>query len=453
MKKLSLICLALVALFSASAQNPDAIREIIRNNQNFAVSTVTTYQNIEIGDIAPAPVGFEPFYFSMVGRHGSRYELKDTTFVYTTEVYNRAAKLGILTEEGEHVRQILVRATAEQKGKEGELTSLGQSQWRGIGRRAYQNFGELFAGASIEAKSSTKMRCVFSMVAFMEGLKEKNTNIVVEQEARESFLPMLRPMMNHPDTPRGLTIQCRRYARTGAWRKTFTEEMLSKHDFTPTIAKLTTNPDALIKECGAHSLFSFISMTHHLLLFSQNLGFDTYDTIQRIFTVEDLYRFYCYNAAMWVNLGWGYGNDNATTYISYLRPLIEDILGKAQEAIDGKNPHVANMRFTHDSYFIPMTTVLGLDGCTTIFDGDVEKAATSAPLCKVCPMGANLQMLLYRNTKGEVLVRLLLNENDITLPIECKSAPFYPWSSFRTLVEENMAKLDREREEIHSKKN
>ena len=57
------------------------------------------------------------------------------------------------------------------------------------------------------------------------------------------------------------------------------------------------------------------------------------------------------------------------------------------------------------------------------------------------PMGANLQLVLYRNKAGEVLVRSLLNEKDVTLPIECETAPFYPWDEFCKVVNKNMARL------------
>lgn len=452
MKRFYATFAALAVALSVSAQSPEAIREIIRENSNFSLATVTTYQNVIPEKLASAPKGYKPFYFSLVGRHGSRYELKDTTFMHATEIYNRAAQLGILTEEGERVRQTLIRATAEQMGKGGELTALGQTQWRGIGRRAYQNFGEIFDSGRVEAKASTKMRCVFSMVAFAEGLKERNTKIFVEQEARESFLPMLRPMLDNPATPKELMLECRRNARHGVWNKAFVEGLWHP-GFETTLTKLVTAPERLVGECGAASLFWFLYQTHHLLLFSQNFGFDNYDTIRRIFTVEDEYRFYCYHASVWAHLSWGWGNDNAAVFMSYLRPLIEDVLNKAQEAIDGKNPNVANLRFTHDSYFVPMTTILGFEGYAPTYSPDVEKTITMAPFSKVVPMAANVQIQLYRNKAGEVLVRLMLNEKDMILPIECKTAPFYPWNEFRKLVEGNMDRLDKQRDAVLAKRN
>ena len=451
MKRFFATLTALAALFSVSAQSPEAIRKMIRENSNFSIPTITTYQNVPIEKIAPSPKGYKLFYYSLTGRHGSRYELEDSTFVYTCNIFNRAAKLGILTEEGERVRKILNRATDEQRGKAGELAPLGQVQWRGIGRRAYRNFGELFDKGSIEAKSSTKMRCVFSMVSFVEGVKEKNTKIFVEQEARESFLPILRPMIDNPASPKQLIRDCRNTARQGEWRKEITDKLW--HDgFNQTLSKLVTKPE-LLKECGAPTPFWFLYRTHHLLLFSQNFGFDNYEMIRSIFSVEDEYRFYCYQCLTWLSLSWGWGNDNAAIFMSYMRPLVDDVLTKAQDAIDGRNPHVANLRFTHDSYFVPLTTILGLEGCAATFGPDIEKSATSAPLSKVVPMAANVQMQFYRNKADEVLVRVMLNEKDATLPIECKTAPFYPWDKFRALVEGNMAELERRRDAILKKRN
>ena len=52
---------------------------------------------------------------------------------------------------------------------------------------------------------------------------------------------------------------------------------------------------------------------------------------------------------------------------------------------------------------------------------------------KVFPMAANLQFIFYRkNPKDDdVLVKVLLNENETTLPIASDCAPYYRWKDFR----------------------
>lgn len=447
MKRLFISMIATIAIaFASMAQSPEAIREIIRKNPNFAEPTVTTYGNIETGKIAPAPKGYKPFYFTMTSRHGSRYELRDTTYIHHTEIYNRAAKLGILTPLGEEIRQILLRATAEQMGKEGELTSLGQKQLRGVGRRAYNNFKSLFDNGSVEGKSSIKMRCVFSMVAFVDGLKEGNSTMPVEIEARESQIGTLRPMANHPDTPKDLINTWNNYAKNRAktWGNKFVAQTDTKK-FSTMLSKVVTRPELLIEKCGAHNLFQFFFNTHHLLLFAQNFEICNAEILKRTFTLDEQYLCYLYKTTGWLHWTGGWGNPLIESYTSYMRPLIDDIFNKAQDAIEGKNPHVANLRFTHDTYTVPLLTVLGYNNCALQYSNDWEKACCSAPLSTFMPMGANLQIVLYRNNEGKVLVRSLLNEQDVLLPIECKTAPFYPWEEFRALAYENLAKLDKTR--------
>lgn len=443
---LSLIAVAAVVA-AASAQSPEAIRKFISENTNFAIGTLTDYTNVPIGKIATPPKGYKPFYFSMIGRHGSRYELRDTTFSYTADIYSRVAKLGILTEEGKRVHEVLLRATAEQMGKGGELTPLGQEQWRDIGRRAYKNFSKVFDGGSVEGMSSNRLRCVFSMVAFIDGLKEKNGSIVVEQEARESFLPLLRPIIDNPASPKEFINTRRAPHLPKVWMNDFMEWSKS-FDLDRTLSKLVTDKELLLKEIGDSSLFYFLYRTHHLLLFSHNFGFDNKELINRIFSLDDLYHFYCFHTIPWMHQSWGWGYAPAETFASYIEPLVRDIFDNAQAAVDGKNPHAANLRFTHDSYVAPIIEVFGFDGYVAKYDTNISKAVSSAPFNKMLPMAANVQFQLYRNKEGKVLVRAMLNEADMTLPIACDTAPFYPWGEFRKAVEGNLNRLIATREKF-----
>ena len=443
--------LALVAVVfvsaSALAQSPEAIREIISKNPRFALPTVTTYDNVEIGEIASAPKGYKPFYFTMVSRHGSRYETRDTAFVRLLSIYDRADKLGILTEQGKQVYQILLKASAEQQGKGGELSALGQQQLRGIGRRAYKNFKPIFDGGTIEGKSSPKMRCVFSMVAFTDGLKEGNSTIPVEMEARESYMALLRPITANSEVAGDFYRLYRQIRSNGPWiahRNAWAKEQ----NVSACVSKLVTKPELLIEKCGETSLFSFACSTHYLLLFADNFECGGGALLRDIFTVDEQYAFYCYQTIAWTQWTGGFGNPFSEALSSHIRPLVDDVVTKIDAAIEGKNPNVANLRFTHDSYLVPLLGVFDYEGCKMHYSEDLERTVTSIPFNKVIPMAANLQLVLYRNKRGEVLVRSLLNERDVRLPIECETAPFYPWDKMRELIYKNMAKLEKSREVV-----
>ncbi|MBR2351847.1 MAG: histidine-type phosphatase [Alistipes sp.] len=436
----------LVVVAAATAQSPEAIRRIIRENPRFAEPTTAVYQPVE-GKIAPAPRGYKPFYFTITSRHGSRYELRDTTYQNSLDIYNRASQLGILTPLGEEIRKTLTEATAKQSGMGSELTSLGQHQLRGVGRRAYQNFHEVFESGAIEGKSSARHRCIFSMVAFVDGLKEKCPTMPVDMEGRQSYMPLLRPIADNPTSNEEVVNYSRHKARNGVVAERL-KEWRNSSDVSAMLSKVTTNPELLVEKCGAHNHFLFAYNTHHLLLFAENFEMDTSDLIARTFTLDELYRFYVSKVGVWLQWTGGIGHYYNEAFISYMRPLVDDIINQAQAAIDGKNPYVANLRFTHDSYITPLLTIFGYKNHGLRYGEDLERAATSVPFCKFIHMGSNLQIILYRNKKGEVLVRSLVNERDVFLPIESPTAPFYKWEDMVPLIRVNMAKLDASREKV-----
>ena len=47
-------------------------------------------------------------------------------------------------------------------------------------------------------------------------------------------------------------------------------------------------------------------------------------------------------------------------------------------------------------------------------------------------MGTNLQMVFYRDRKGDVLVKILYNERETKIPaVEAWQGPYYRWEDLR----------------------
>jgi hypothetical protein len=46
-------------------------------------------------------------------------------------------------------------------------------------------------------------------------------------------------------------------------------------------------------------------------------------------------------------------------------------------------------------------------------------------------MGANVQLIFFRNRKGDVLVKVLHNEEEVGLPIPSETAPYYKWDDVK----------------------
>ena len=442
MKRIFTLILSLLVVVATFAQSPEAVLKSIEEYPNLAISIGSTYPSIPLGEVAKAPKGFKPFYFSMVGRHGSRYEIEKHMICYDLlEIYDKADKLGILTAEGKALHKQIAEICKAQKDNNGEISPLGVRQWAGIAARAYERFGSIFRSGNIEAKSSTSLRCVLSMVSFNQTIKGLYPKANIWQNSRAVELQMLRPLVDNPYISKEAKALCDEYKTNGAWVEA-QERWLHSADASSFMQKITTNRDALIKECGAKSDMYLAYLSSYVLLFAENFEKGDRAMLTRLFTPKELYNVYVYKTAMWVNALFGRGNEYVEMRQSHMRPLVEDILNKAQAAVDGKNPNVANLRFTHDSYVGPLLSVIGYEGCVAQWSEDIEKASTSFNHALNSPMAANLQIVLYRNKKGEVLVRSLLNERDAYLPIESDTAPFYRWSDFCNHINNNMNYFD-----------
>ncbi len=56
-------------------------------------------------------------------------------------------------------------------------------------------------------------------------------------------------------------------------------------------------------------------------------------------------------------------------------------------------------------------------------------------------MGANLQLVYYRKSgSDDVLVKVLLNEHEATLPVKTDVAPYYHWTDVRAYLIDKLAR-------------
>ena len=103
----------------------------------------------------PAPKGYEPFYISHYGRHGSRWLLRASEYTEVLETFGKAAREGALSEFGQDVLRRVERACSDGEGRAGDLTPLGAEQHYGIAERMFESYPEVFRGnARVDAQST-----------------------------------------------------------------------------------------------------------------------------------------------------------------------------------------------------------------------------------------------------------------------------------------------------------
>ena len=133
--------------------------------------------------LATAPQGYEPFYISHYGRHGSRWLTNNKRYTWVNKQFEDKNRL---TKLGKSVRKRLEKIWKNAEGNAGLLTPLGGRQHRQIARRMFQNFPQLFtAEAHLTAHSSTVNRCKISMENFVSELRTLNPSITIDPVTRE----------------------------------------------------------------------------------------------------------------------------------------------------------------------------------------------------------------------------------------------------------------------------
>ena len=132
----------------------------------------------------PVPKGYEPFYISHYGRHGSRWMTADERYTEVVSVFDSLYQCSELTSLGIEVRERLHKVWEDARGCSGSITPLGERQQREIAHRMYRNFPQIFReDACVDAHSSTSLRCAMSMSFFTERLKELNPALQVDRRA------------------------------------------------------------------------------------------------------------------------------------------------------------------------------------------------------------------------------------------------------------------------------
>ena len=186
--KRTLFSIVLLAAFAVQGLYAQATREEIFNDIATTGGVYYAYPGPS-GVQTKAPKGYEPFYISHYGRHGSRWLIADEDYVRVMEVFEKAHAAGALTDLGEDVRKRLDIVWADAKGHGGDLSPVGVKQQRGIAERMYQAFPEVFKGEpQMSARSTVVIRCVLSMDAFCERLKEFNPKMRIERESSNKYM-------------------------------------------------------------------------------------------------------------------------------------------------------------------------------------------------------------------------------------------------------------------------
>ena len=173
----------------------------------------------------------------------------------------------------------------------------------------------------------------------------------------------------------------------------------------------------------------------------QNFGWHDRSLIDSIFTPDERHALYKIdNYLLFCSFG-GTSLPDSNRYFATMDLLVDDIIKYADLAIEGKNSASADLRFGHDYYLLGLLATTKFNEIPMDCDyTDIDKLAEVWRGYQFITMASNMQFVFYRSKKSpDVLVRILHNENDMTLPIESATAPFYKWEDVKSYLANQVA--------------
>lgn len=365
----------------------------------------------------PVPDGYEAFYISHYGRHGSRYLLSDNDYKWILDVMNEANDKNALTPLGKDVLEKLRLVWADAEGHGDELSPVGIAQHRGIAERMYNNFPTVFADSiNISARSTTSMRCALSMFAFCQRLTELNPTLNITFEASRRNMAY----MNYHSPEHGIYNSDK-----GPWRKI--HQQFAKKQIQPErlIQSLFNNKEYIKNIDGSQVMWALYWIAVDLQDMPVNINmYDIFEP-QELFNIWQVMNFHFYVSDSNSKLNNGLPLESC-------KPLLSNIIETAREAIIN-NRNEVTLRFGHDGNVIPLAAILHLDGCYDDSTDQPEEFYKVWSDFKVSPMAGNIQIIFYRHkTNGDVIVKFMLNETEKNIPVNSDIKPYYHWKDIES---------------------
>ena len=414
MKQFSALVLALMMGLPLGAQTMN-VREIVAADRCKAAGCEGPYR-YDAAPLSPSPKGYEPFYVSHYGRHGSRYAWNDDTYRIIFRVLEDAKRADALTETGKIFYDRYMAFYKVPLMNYGDLTELGAEQHASIAEAMVEEFPEIFAkGGKFLAMSSESRRAITSMAAFCASLERNAPKAEVTVNSLHTNMTVINP----PEAPDELVKEYE--GKLKPIDRGYVTTLREKH-YDNILDRLFTNR-RFLEETGGRSDFLF-----ELFMFWS--GYHNYcseDLFEFLFTPEE-------TVDLWEA-------ENCRLYISHssdrylMIPLLEDIIAGADAAIDGTGEYKGHFRFGHDTVLNALIPLLDINGGG--YQPDKAEDVKYWFQNYNVPKAANIQFILYRSKKGgDILFKLLLNNSEVALPqLTAVNGPYYRWDDFKAWAE------------------
>ena len=444
LKQYILVCLLLICSYYSKAQQ----------QAHEYLGTKSIYHPLQAKH-TPPPQGFKPVFINYVGRHGARFMTKPGSDVLIIEVMKKADSQKALTSLGKQVLNAALQFESVEKDNYGNITVLGAGEQKSIAERLYKEYKLSFRQQGIDVLMTTKVRTQQSASAFLQGIPAAANESIhsgIMADATDTLLRFydLSPaydvyknsasLLQHTDSLRNdkQTVEVVNNVCGRLFTLPFLQSLAGgKIDAGDGSGK----PIRLSAEHFTEALYDVYSIHFSASKEMQPTeARQQADDFDKAFTKTDL---------RWLSLlneaddfyAKGPSEDTLGIQITIAAPLLQNLISTTDSIINGSKTSDAIFRFTHAEAISPLATLLGIPQASHTSES-VFRFQNHWMASEIIPLSANIQWIVYANGK-QFLVKVLLNESEVALPIATASLPYYEWQTFKSYYLQKLSLLQR----------
>ncbi|SFW64215.1 histidine-type phosphatase [Chitinophaga sancti] len=379
------------------------------------------------GEYTPLPKGYTAAYVNYTGRHGARFMTKAGSDVKLLALFNKSQ----LTPLGDSVKVMTEAFLQIEKDNYENISLLGDAEQHAIGERLRKREATAFKGRGVTIEVTHKKRTRQSADGFLKAFADYKgkQEFMMVQDTNENVLRFYDLSPAYEAYKDGKVIAARVDSLQQDPRSKEIASRISKRLFTETLAEKD-------QAAVAAWLYDLYSIQFSLVIEMQQAK--VYFDFGKAFTKEDLQWLDKINSAADF-LEKGAGLDPLGIQSRIAAPLLLDLVTTTDALTRGRLRKDAVLRFSHAEAISPLATLMGIPEASvpsaSIYDFDKHWKAAN-----IIPLSANIQWIIYGNGK-KYLVKVLLNEREVALPVKTTNYPYYKWEDVKSYYLTKLKKI------------
>lgn len=374
-------------------------------------------------DYTPVPKGYSAAYINYTGRHGSRFMTKAGSDVKLLALLDKAQ----LTPLGDSIKSMTAQFLQVEKNNYENITLLGDAEQHEIGARLRKRESTAFKGRGMTVAVTHKKRTRQSADGFLKAFTDYKgkKQFMMVQENNENVLRFYDLSPAYDAYKDGEVIATRLDSLDKDPRSIATAARVCARIFAPGYT-LSQKEQAAVTE-WLYDLYS-IQFSTCMEMKAAGLYYD----FGKAFTIADL---------QWLDRKNSYADflekgpalDTLGIQSKIAAPLLMDLVLSTDSLIRGRWKLDAVLRFSHAEAISPLATLMGIPEASSLSYDDWKAE-------NIIPLSANLQWIIYSNGK-QYLVKVLLNEREVGLPINTNTYPYYKWADVKNYYLAKLKKI------------